>query len=96
MEKRDYSNVSFPWDDDPNWDAPRVGATYDRKDPDNWCLACSECGLHFPTDLIMRVVADHWKGHFPEWTEDKQEPRLELHLRWIGLGVPPTPPETLM
>lgn len=90
-EQRDYSDVTWPWDDDPNWAAPREGATYDPADEENWRLACSECALHFPKDVNVGVVASHWQGHFPEWTEDHQEPNLQLHLVWVGLGTPPEP-----
>jgi hypothetical protein len=88
-EKRDYSDVQWPWDDDPNWDQPREGATYDAADEENWTLTCGECGLHLPMDIEMRVVGDHWAGHHPGWTPDNQEPGLQLHLCWIGLGTPP-------
>lgn len=86
-EKRDYSDVVWPWDDDPNWDAPREGATYDPADGENWRLACKECGLHFPTDIVMGTVADHWTTlHHPEQAD---KPKLELDLVWVGLGTPP-------
>lgn len=87
--ERDYSDVQWPWDDDPNWAAPREGATYDSGDKLNWRMACGECALHFPKDIELQVVADHWQGHFSEWSIDHQNPRLELYLVWVGLGTPP-------
>lgn len=91
-EPRDYSDVKWPWDDDPNWAAPREGATYDQSDEENWKLACGECELQFPKDIEVQVVADHWKTmHHPEWSEDHQEPGIVLHLVWVGLGIPPKP-----
>lgn len=89
MAKRDYSTVTWPWDGDPNWAQPREGATYDPRDEENWRMACGECALHFPKDIELGVVADHWKGHHPEWTEERQEPQMRLCLVWVGLGVPP-------
>lgn len=86
---RDYSAVAWPWDDDPNWAQPREGATYDPGDDGNWTLACGECALHFPADIEVGVVGQHWQGHHPEWTEDHQEPSIQLFLVWVGLGTPP-------
>lgn len=83
------SDVTWPWENNPNWAAPREGATYDPGDEENWRLACDECELHFPKDIEMHVVGAHWQGHFPEWTEDNQEPGIQLQLVWVGLGVPP-------
>jgi len=91
MIERDYSDVTWPWDDDPNWAAPREGATYAPGDEDNWRIACGECALHFPKDIEVGVAASHWQGHFPEWSEDYQEPRIVFHLVWVGLGTPPEP-----
>lgn len=90
-EKRDYSDVSWPWDDDPNWAAPREGATYDKSDEENWRIACGECALHFPKDIKIAVVGSHWQQHFPEWSEDHQTPEIVVHLVWVGLGTPPEP-----
>lgn len=90
MMDRD-SDVTWPWENNPNWAAPREGATYDPRDEENWRLACDECQLHFPRDIAMHVVSDHWQGHHPEWTEDNQEPSVQLQLVWVGLGVPPDP-----
>lgn len=58
MAERDYSDVTFPWDDDPNWGAPREGATSDPSDGENWRLACAECALYFPEDHLNLV----WVG----------------------------------
>lgn len=89
--ERDYSDVTWPWDNDPNWAAPREGATYDKNDEENWRLACNECELHFPKDIEVGVVGSHWQGHFPEWSEDHQDPPIQLQLVWVGLGTPPPP-----
>lgn len=86
-ERRDYSEVTWPWDGDPNWSAPREGATYEPGDGENWRLACVECELHFPKDIAIGIAADHWVTlHHPEQAE---EPELQLNLVWVGLGVPP-------
>lgn len=90
-EKRDYDAVEWPWDGDPSWDAPREGATSDPGADENWRLACDECRLYFPKDIKMGVVADHWANHFPGWTFQHQEPPMQLHLVWVGLGSPPEP-----
>lgn len=93
-ERRDYSQVTWPWDDDPHWDAPREGATSDAGDNDNWRLACSDCALYFPLDITVGVMADHWTTlHHPEQADD---PQPELNLVWVGLGAPPQPPEGVM
>lgn len=91
-EQRDYSDVVWPWDGDPNWAAPREGATYDVSDEANWKIACGECELQFPKDIELHVVADHWKNlHHPDWSMEHQEPQLVVNLVWVGLGTPPTP-----
>lgn len=87
--QRDYSAVEWPWDGDPCWDAPREGATSDPGDDGNWQLQCGECALQFPMDYTVENIGSHWKGHFPEWTEDVQEPGIRLNLVWRGLGPPP-------
>lgn len=88
-ERRDYSDVAWPWDGDPNWAQPREGATYDPGHDENWRLACSECDLHFPAEIDMGVIGDHWAGHFPSWSFESQEPQMQLNLVWVGLGTPP-------
>lgn len=85
--RRDYSQVEWPWDDDPNWGPPREGATSDAHDDENWRLACKECGLYFPREIVVQTVVDHCvelHGRAPETTAP-----LELDLVWIGLGTPP-------
>lgn len=89
MAERDYSKVAWPWDDDPHWDAPREGATSDPAHDDNWQLQCCECGLQFPVDYTVGNIGAHWQGHYPGWTEDHQEPAIQLNLVWRGLGPPP-------
>jgi hypothetical protein len=87
--KRDYSQVTFPWEDDPNWDTPREGATSDPGDKENWRLQCGECALTIPLGYNVGTVGAHWQAHFPEWSEDHQEPAIQLNLVWVGLGTPP-------
>lgn len=93
MPAHDYSAVSWPWDDDPNWDAPREGATSDPADEENWRLACGSCRLYFPPVINPEIVEGHMitlHGRDP-----RAEEPLELYLTWVGLGVPPVPPERL-
>lgn len=86
-QKRDYSTVAWPWVDDPNWAAPREGATSNPADDENWAMECSECALRFPEDITVETVANHWvEQHHPEQVED---PKPSLNLVWVGLGVPP-------
>lgn len=89
MTERDYSQVTWPWEDDPNWDAPREGATSSPADDDNWQLRCAVCELSIPMDYNIGNVGAHWQGHHPEWTEENQEPSIQLNLVWVGLGPPP-------
>lgn len=56
MERRDYSQIEWPWEDDPCWGAPREGATSDVNDSANWTLACGVCALRLPNDLTMETV----------------------------------------
>lgn len=100
-ERRDYSDVTYPWDDDPNWAAPREGATSDPGDKENWTLECDECALRFPMDYTVENIGEHWKGHFPdaqiESSGDEKAPdSVRVNLVWIGLGTPPEPPADLM
>lgn len=90
-EKRDYSEVTFPWDDDPNWGAPREGATSNPGDGENWRLACKQCRLYFPDDIQMHVV----RAHFDE-LHGGEDSKLELNLVWVGLGTPPQPPDGML
>lgn len=85
--ERDYAAVVWPWDSDPNWAQPREGATSDPADGENWRLACTECELHFPKDIKMGVVGDHWNGHFPDG--EARHDKVEMNLVWVGLGTPP-------
>lgn len=85
-EARDYSDVSWPWDGDPNWAQPREGATYDPGEDDNWALACKQCELQFPVNIKIHAVKAHWDEHF---AETEEEPEIALNLVWIGLGTPP-------
>jgi hypothetical protein len=84
---QDYSDVKWPWEDDPNWDAPREGATSNPGDHDNWILQCAECAL--------TNIGAHWQGHYPDWTEENEEPPINLNLVWVGLGAPPQPPDSI-
>lgn len=77
----------WPWEGNPNWAAPREGATSDPSDEANWRLACVECDLYFPKDIQVRVVGDHWTTlHHPEQVD---HPKPHLNLVWVGLGEPP-------
>lgn len=93
MSERDYSEVTWPWDDDPNWAAPREGATYDKNDQNNWALACGVCALQFPMDIIVQTMADHWDELHSAEHGSSEDGNIELQLVWIGLGTPPTPPQ---
>lgn len=93
MDEQDYSDVAWPWDGDPNWAAPRDGATYGVGDAENWTLACGVCALHFPMEIRMQVVADHWDELHADEHGSSDDGALHLNLVWIGLGTPPKPPE---
>ena len=80
----DFSDVKWPWDDHPNWAAPRERATSDPGDNENWVMECHECALRFPSDIKMGVVAEHYQ----ELHEGSGE-EAHLNLVWVGLGVPP-------
>lgn len=74
--------VSWPWEGNPNWDAPREGATSNPGDQANWQLRCRLCDLVIPADYKMAAVEAHFAGQHPG-------AKLELNLVWVGLGEPP-------
>jgi hypothetical protein len=40
-------------------------------------------------------IGAHWQGHYPDWTEENEEPPINLNLVWVGLGAPPQPPDSI-
>jgi hypothetical protein len=88
-EARDYSEVVWPWENEPNWDAPREGATSNPATSANWQLQCKFCGLTLPDDYTIATFQAHMQGQ--HGTD-----RVELNLVWVGLGTPPQPLEGLV
>lgn len=88
---RDYSDVVWPWDDDPNWGPPRERATSDGGDGENWRLACVDCGLYFPKDIEMHVVVAHIETQHGLVLNAAGDPVVHLDFVWVGLGAPPIP-----
>lgn len=89
MAERDYSDVVWPWDGDPNWDAPREGATSSPGQSANWQLRCRHCDLRFPDHYTVANMEAHSEGQH-------DGAQIELNLVWVGLGTPPQPPDGLM